>query len=361
MTTTPPEPFGVIVSPDGRWLFLTDDSGLTVLRIGPGGQAPAATRTVAIAGQEGLGETLTPDGRYLLVAASDDTDVLNVAKLESGAPDPVAGTLPFSGDAGAIEVATSKDGKFIFTSLEYKHAVQVSDLARALSAGFGARGVEAGTVPTGPGPVGEAVSPDGRWLFVTSIEHSATASGSAQQKGCPGDQDTATGDLRAISIAAAERDPAAALHRTALAGSAPVRVVLSGGGGQAWVTAQGSNVLLGMSIAKLQSGKPAVDADVPVGPAPTGVILVDGGRWAVVADSSRFANTTASPQLDVVSTSAALAGHPALAGQIPAGVFPREFGVSPDGRTLYVTNFSSAQLETISVPALVQAASAPKS
>jgi hypothetical protein len=60
----------------------------------------------------------------------------------------------------------------------------------------------------------------------------------------------------------------------------------------------------------------------------------------------------------VVSTSAALDGRPALAGQIPAGVFPREFGLSPNGRTLYVTNFSSNQLETISVPALVQAASA---
>jgi DNA-binding beta-propeller fold protein YncE len=357
MTTTPLEPFAVTVSPDGRWLFLTDAIGLTVMRAGRDGRAPTVDRTVSIPGGEGLGETLTPGGRYLLVAASDDTDVLNVAQLESGAADPVTGALPFSGNAGAIEVATSADGKFVFTSLEYEQAVQVSDLARALSAGFGAPRVEVGTIPTGTGPVGEAVSPDGHWLFVTSLAHSESAISSPQQKGCPGDQDAETGDVRTISVATAERDPAGALHSAALAGSAPVRVVLSGGSRVAWVTAQGSNALLGFATAKLQAGKAGLVADVRIGSYPAGVVLVDGGRWAVVADTNRYSASLGAEWLSVVSTSAALARKPALAGQIPAGAFPRELGLSPDGRTLYVTNYLSGQLETISVPALVQAAS----
>lgn len=361
MTTTLPEPFGVIVSPDGRWVFLTDANGLAVLRAGPDGRPPSFDQTVPIPGGAGLGEALTPDGRYLLVAASDDTDVLSVTQLESGAADPVAGTLPFSGNAGAIEVATSKDGKFVFTSLENENKVQVSDLARALSAGFRASGVEVGTIPTSLSPVGEAVSPDGRWLYVTSIDLSASANSPARLKGCPGDQDAATGNVRTISIATAERDPAGARPRTALAGSTPVRVVLSGNGGQAWVAAQGSNALLGLATAKLQAGKQALDADVRTGSDPTGLILVDGGRWAVVADSNRSSSSFTPQRLDVVSMSAALAGKPALAGKIPAGVWPRELGLSPDGRTVYVTNYRSDQLETISVPALVQAASAPGS
>jgi DNA-binding beta-propeller fold protein YncE len=173
MTKTSPMPFGVVVSPDGRWVFLTDADGLTVLRAGSDGHAPTVSQTVFIPGVAGLGETLTPDGRYLLVAASNDTDVLSVAQLESGALNPLVGALPFSGNAGAIEVATSKDGKFVFTSLEYENKVQVSDLAKALSAGFGASGVEVGTIPTALSPVGEAVSPDGRWLYVTGLDSGA--------------------------------------------------------------------------------------------------------------------------------------------------------------------------------------------
>jgi DNA-binding beta-propeller fold protein YncE len=291
MTTTLPEPFGVIVSPDGRWVFLTDANGLAVLRAGPDGRPPSFDQTVPIPGGAGLGEALTPDGRYLLVAASDDTDVLSVAQLESGAAGPVAGTLPFSGNAG-----------------------------------------------------------------VTSIDLTASANSPARLKGCPGDQDAATGNVRTISIATAERDPAGARPRTALAGSTPVRVVLSGNGGQAWVAAQGSDALLGLATAKLQAGKQALDADVRTGSDPTGLILVDGGRWAVVADSDRSSTSFTPQRLDVVSMSAALAGKPALAGKIRAGVWPRQFGLSPDGRTLYVTNYVSDQLETISVPALVKAA-----
>gem|GEM_PF-4232180 len=67
-----------------------------------------------------------------------------------------------------------------------------------------------------------------------------------------------------------------------------------------------------------------------MGSAPVGVILVDGGRLAVVADSNRFAGRGAQ-WLSVVSTQPALAGRPALAGQVRAGSFPRQFALSPDG------------------------------
>ncbi len=80
-------------------MFQTDANGLTVLRAGQEGRAPSLDHSVSIPGGAGLGETLTPDGRYLLVAASDDTDVLNVAQLESGDLNPLVGALPFSGNA----------------------------------------------------------------------------------------------------------------------------------------------------------------------------------------------------------------------------------------------------------------------
>ena len=321
-----------------------------------GASSPTVVGSVSLpGGEQGLGEALTPDGRYLLVAATSETAVLNVARLESGSAQAVVGSLPAPG--GAIEVATSADGHYVFTSLEDTGAIQVSDLAQALSAGFRARGVTVGRVPAAFAPVGEAVSPDGRWLYVTSeATPSAGTSGAPVTGGpCPGDPDSFPGVVRAIGIAAAERDPATAVRATAAAGASPVRVVLSPGAEVAWVTARGSDALLGLATSRLTSARPALVADVPVGSAPVGVVLVDGGRLAVVADSNRFAGR--GPQwLSVVSVQDALGGRPALVGQIRAGSFPRQFALSPDGRTLYVTNFASSQLETIRVAGLVSAA-----
>jgi DNA-binding beta-propeller fold protein YncE len=353
-TSVPSAPFGVITSPDGRWVFVSDSNGVTVLRAA--GASPAVVESVSLpGGQQGLGEALTPDGRYLLVAANSETAVLSLARLESGSAQAVVGSLPAPG--GAIEVATSSDGRYAFTSLEGAGAVQVSGLARALSAGFRARGVTIGRVPAAFAPVGEAVSPDGRWLYVTS---EATPSGGASRRPvigrrCPGDPDSFPGVVRAIGIPAAERGPATAVRATAGAGASPVRVVLSPGGRVAWVTARGSDALLGLATSRLVSARPALVADVRVGSAPVGVVLVDGGRLAVVADSNRFTGRGAQ-WLSVVSVRDALLGRPALVGQVRAGSFPRQFATSPDGRTLYVTNFDSSQLETIPVASLVRAA-----
>ena len=48
----------------------------------------------------------------------------------------------------------------------------------------------------------------------------------------------------------------------------------------------------------------------------------------------------------------ALAGKSAVVGLIPAGLFPRELTLEPDGQRLLVTNFSSGQLEAVSVPTI---------
>jgi DNA-binding beta-propeller fold protein YncE len=302
-----------------------------------------------------FGVITSPDGRYLLVAATSETAVLSVARLESGSAQAVVGSL--SAPGGAIEVATSADGHFVFTSLEGTGAIQVSDLARALSAGFRARGVAVGRVPAAFAPVGEAVSPDGRWLYVTS--EAVPSAGAPRRpvigRPCPGDPDSLPGVVRVIGIAAAERDPGTAVRATAAAGASPVRVVVSPGAAVAWVTARGSDALLGFATSRLTSARPALVADVPVGSAPVGVVPVDGGRLAVVADSNRFAGR--GPQwLSVISIQDALRGRPALVGQIRAGSFPRQFALSPDGQTLYATNFASSQLETIRVADLVGAA-----
>lgn len=71
---------------------------------------------------------------------------------------------------GAIETASSADGRYVFVSLEYGDrggAIAVYDLGSGRSPGFGAADY-VGAITLGQAVVGSALSPDGRDLYVTS-------------------------------------------------------------------------------------------------------------------------------------------------------------------------------------------------
>jgi DNA-binding beta-propeller fold protein YncE len=334
----PGTPFGVVVTADGRWSFvsLTSAGSVGVFRIGRPA-LPSLVRRVDTSGQP-LGEALTPGGRYLLAAdGGDGAVVINVSRAESGGTDAVLGTLGSGSAGGAIEVAVSPDGRFAFVSLEDSASIAVFNLQQGLTNGFG-RSDLVGMIPVGIAPVGLAVSPDGRWLYATS----ELAGGGSRSGG--------QGTLTVISLDRAETDPAGSVVSTVDAGCSPVRVITSADGGVVWVTARGSDRLLAFSAARL-STNPAHSllASVEVGEAPVGLALVDSGTRIVVADSNRFGAPNATSSLAVVSAPAALAGSPSLIGYLPAGGFPREMALEPDGKTLLVTNFSSQQLEAVGV------------
>jgi DNA-binding beta-propeller fold protein YncE len=342
----PEDPFGVVVTADGRWSFVAMPFGSSVgvLRIGHSA-LPVLVRQVYLTGQP-VGETLTHDGRYLL--AADDNNgalVISVSRAEAGQADVQVGTLGSgTGGAGAIEVAVSPDGRFAFVSLEDEASIAVYNLQRALEKGFTSADL-VGLIPAGIGPVGLAVSPDGRWLYATSeAAREAPASAAAE------------GTLTVIDLTRAETDPAASVVATVDAGCSPVRVITSADGAVVWVTARESDRLLGFSAARLRSDPArSLIADVEVGEAPVGLALVDAGSRIVVADSNRFSASGATSSLAVVGVAAAVAGRPALLGYLPAGGFPREMALEPNGRTLLVTNFSSGQLEAVGVADLPHA------
>ncbi len=339
MVPVPGSPFGVVVTPDERWAFAALINSVEVLRLGPA-LAPVKVRAIAMpATSEAVGETLTRDGRYLLAASGRGAVVISVARAEQGSPGAVLGTLTDpTGGAGGIEVAVSPDGSFAFVTLEGSQRAAVFDLHRALTRGFGP-GDYVGSIPLGLAPVGMAVSPDGRWLYATS--EVAARTGANQ------------GSLTVISLPRAEADPAASVVATVAAGCNPVRVVTSVDGREVWVTARESDDLLCFSAAALRADPSrALVAIVRVGEAPVGLMLVRGGSVIVVADSNRFGAPGARSDLSVVDVAEALAGRPAVIGRIPAGQFPREMALAPDGRRLLVTNFASGQLEAVSVPSI---------
>jgi 6-phosphogluconolactonase (cycloisomerase 2 family) len=53
-------------------------------------------------------------------------------------------------------------------------------------------------------------------------------------------------------------------------------------------------------------------------------------------------------------------GQAAVIGSVAAGIFPREFGQAPYGKTLFVANYSSSELEVIDLNRIQAAIKPPK-
>jgi DNA-binding beta-propeller fold protein YncE len=331
-------PFGVATA--RGYAFVSNQmQGLAVLADRDG--APKLIRKISLPGQDELGMTTTGDHRYLLIASGNGAVVVDVGRAESGRGKAVLGMLSTSsnGAGGAIEVTTSRDGRYAFVSLEDRDEIAVYRLAEAISDRF-RKSFYVGSVPTGLAPVGLAVSPDGRWLYSTS------------EFGGPGHPRLGrnAGSLSLVNVAQAEHDPAHAVVATVNAGCQPVRVAASPDGSTVWVTARGSDELLAFSARKLIADEAdALLAEVRVGAAPVGVAVVAGGTRVVVADSNRFSAPGASSALTVVSAPAALARRASIVGTVRARQFPRDMASEPAGNVLLVSNFGSGVLEAMHV------------
>jgi DNA-binding beta-propeller fold protein YncE len=329
--SVPGNPFDVVATADGRWSFVTLNNAVDVLSNTT--PIPVISAQLSVSGNP-TGEQLSRNGRYLLVADDSGAVVMDVALAENGAPNALVGVLSSPAGQGAIEVALSPDDRFAFVALETSDSIAVFDLEKAIDQGFG-RSDFVGTVPLGGAPVGLAISPDGRWIYATSESAGA---------GSP------RGTLTAIDLGRAETSPTEAVAVTVPAGCSPVRVITSADGSILWVSARGSDAVLGFSATRLLSDpRRALEAQVQVGEAPVGLALVDEGRRIVVADSNRFSAKGAVANLAVVDVGAALGDRPALLGLIPTGMFPREMAVIPSTNTLLVTDYLSAQVQAVSL------------
>jgi DNA-binding beta-propeller fold protein YncE len=338
----PGRPAAVVSTADGKWAFasLSTITGGEIAVISLGHQTPRLVRTVDLPSNmaSAFGMAMTHDGRFLLVATFSATAVLRASALEDGGRDPVAGVLTDPG-AGQFEVAVSSDDRYVFVTDETTGGLSVFDLATALRRGFSAPSVPVGIVPLATGAVGVAMSPGGGRLYVTTY-------------GAAGPH----GQLWVVDTARAESGAdAGAVLGDVPAGCQPVRVAVSPDGRTVWVTALQSNALLGFSAAALPDDPAhALRAVVRVGSEPVGLLLVDNGRLALVANSNRgLVPGTGSdvPQtVSVVSTAAALAHRPALLGGVRAGLFPRDLSFDQATGQVLLGNFISGTIEQFPVP-----------
>jgi DNA-binding beta-propeller fold protein YncE len=328
------DPFGSIATSDGRYTFVSLGNSVAVLRNG-NGLAPTLIRTIPAPGAKS-GEAITANGKYLLVADRSGAVVISVRAAEHGDAHPVVGVLSSHG-SGADQIVISPDDRFAFITLETSNDVGVFNLREALAHGFG-KADFVGNVPLHKPTFGIVASPDGNWLYVTSIRVTSDVNNPGQ------------GTLSMLSLRGAEAKPRTAVVSSANAGCSPVRVITSADGKVLWVAARQSNSVLAFSAAKLRSGPAgSLLAKVAVGVNPVGMALVDGGSRLVVADSNINLVKGAAPNLAVLSTKNALAGQPALLGLLKSGVLPRQVLLLPGGRTLLVTVTTSHQLRAFNV------------
>ncbi len=341
----PGHPFAAAPTSDGCWVFVSLEVGkgrgaVAVLH-NQGGSFTLA-HVVGLAG-EGFGEALSHDGRLLAVTGGEGTALLDVAALERGEATAALGLLRSGSGAGAVYALFNRDDSLLFVSDEDAQRLSVFDLAKARAEGYSGKTPPA-RIPVGIGPVGLALSPDGRWLFGTSqvaaagLKLPATCQPETREE-----QKHPPGLLFRLDVDKAMADPAHAIAAALPAGCNPVRVAVSPSGELLWVTARGDGALLRFRIKDWLGGSERVDlARFPMGASPVGVAVRPDGKQVWLTLSNRFGSADAG---QLVGLQGGLDGAAAMQRlSISAPGFPRELSFLPDGHTLVATRFEANQV-----------------
>jgi DNA-binding beta-propeller fold protein YncE len=124
-------------------------------------------------------------------------------------------------------------------------------------------------------------------------------------------------------------------------------MVLTSDGKVLWVSARGDNRVLAFNPTALET-----DPDHALlgfastgGIAPVGIALFQHEQLLAVANSNRFPEPTNPGKVTILNVTNPAGAR--LLATVAAQLFPREVTVGMDDSTLYVTNFSSNQLQVI--------------
>src|SRR6266581_2028850 len=358
----PGHPFSTIASADGCWLFVSVSSanpksanGVAMLSRA-GGRITLKKVFSVEAGPTGM--VMTHDGRILIVADDEYVVFMEVARMTSGRGDPILGYISDGNFSGSVYVNVTSDDKFLFVSDENTESITVINLEKARAEGF-KESAKVGKIPAGEAPIALTFSPDERWLYTTSEIAPKSFNWPIACK--PEGQNPATAKLEypegaiiVVDVNRAKTDPANSVVSKVPAGCSPVRMASSPRGDRVFVTARNSNALLAFDTNALRNDiAHARIGSVPVGAAPVGVAVANDGKQVFVTNSNRFSsNRTARQTMTVIDALKTDAGEAAILGTIPAGAFPRVFGHTADGQTLFAANYNSNELQVIDLKRL---------
>ncbi|HUA32165.1 MAG TPA: hypothetical protein VMA09_01060 [Candidatus Binataceae bacterium] len=370
-------PFAIVTTPDGGYVFVSmgaflphSSNGIAIIK--QRGNSASLLRVLETGGDT-FGLTITSDGRYLVdtvqtekgSTAPEGAQIIDVKKAIAGQSDAIIGTVPTSPTtASSIEVGLSNDNRFAFVSNEFDDTISVIDIGKALRSRGGTSPI-VGTIPVEHAPVGLAFTTDGRYLYITN-EKALDTDPDYQGNVCSipngiGNPPPTTpgpyGRLTVIDVRKAETNPAASVRTAIYAGCSPTRVFLSQNNSLVWVSARDEDNLLTFSAPAVLANAPnPLLSTTPVGVAPDGAQTFDHRRYIAVANTNRF-YTGQAGTVSILDYAKALsgAGNAATLGTFPAGAFPRQWSLSPNGKLLYLGEYSSDVLAIYPVRSLVEA------
>lgn len=366
----PGHPFSTVASNDGCWLFVSITSsnprsanGVAMLSRAEG---RVTLQRVFPVEAEPTGMVMTHDGKLLIVADGEYVVFMDVLRMTSGQGDPILGYFSDGNFAGSVYANVTADDKLLFVSDENTETITVINLEKARAEGY-KESAKIGKIPVGIAPIALTFSPDGKWLYTTSQIAPKSLKWPVACKPEGADPATAKeqypqGAIIVVDVGRAQTDPANSVVASVPAGCSPVRLAISPGGDRVFVTARNSNALLAFDTNAIRTNpEHALVGKVPVGSSPVGVAVANDGKLVLVSNSNRFASDqTVRQTLTVIDAARATEGQAAVVGSVPAGIFPREFGQSPDGRTVFVANYNSSELEVIDLNRIKEATAAPK-
>ncbi|MFP5268457.1 MAG: beta-propeller fold lactonase family protein [Acidobacteriota bacterium] len=381
-------PTAALATPDAQYIFVsvtnvggpnysTPDSeagkrhgvvsGLQVFRNAGGRLQSVGLIRLGSKGANGV--TLLPGGKTLVVGVGDaGVAFVNVQDAIHGAAKPYF--VAQGRSAGAYDVVSTPDGKYLFSANEYGHFQgqrgNVGILAvQSDAAGRVTHAQTIGHIPAGNKVPSLTISPDGARLYIAreilptkGVSHFSgmsnpmlTKNDCVQRIGTP---PRPNGLITVVDVkrAIASGSGQSAILSEVAAGCSPVRVIETRDASTLFVSARGDNRILTFSPHLLDSDPEHafLRGFSSGGVAPVGIRLFAGERRLLVANSNRFVDSNGGVAILDVSRPE----QPGIVETIPAGEFPRNVNLSPDGRFLYLTDYTSRTLEVIAVPPSLQ-------
>jgi DNA-binding beta-propeller fold protein YncE len=314
---------------------------------------------IRIGGKGANGMVFLPGEKTIAIAAGDEGVVfLDVQAAIDGTAKPYI--APQGPGAGTWDVVVTSDGKYLFAANEYGQfqlqrgnigvvTIKSDSDGRFLSARLIRQ------IPAGNKVPRLTLSPDGRRLYVVREihPHAAVAQFSGRQnplltkhdcvqiKGVPPHPN---GLLTVIDVQRAIRMPSGegSIVTETACGCSPVTVIETKDGSTLYVTARGDNKVLRFNPALLETDPEraflgALDSG---GDSPVGLHLLPDEKTLVVTNSNRFAEHGGA--ISIIDLA-----NPTSIQQVPAGDFPRNITMTQDGKTVFVTNYTSRTLEVL--------------
>jgi DNA-binding beta-propeller fold protein YncE len=207
-----------------------------------------------------------------------------------------------------------------------------------------------------------AISPDQRFLFVTSTESpDPTKSTRMCNRTAQVNINYREGVVLVIDVERAKSAPKSAVISEVWAGCLPARLALSPDGNKLYVTAREDNELRIFDTRPIQTGgSPTLVGKMATGNAPVGVVAANGGKRIIVSNSNQFSSDA--KRWDSLSVFDVQDGNDtyAMSGTILAGRDPRNLFLGADGRTLLVANRESGSLQIIDLARAIPALARPQ-